>query len=86
MQGLCLGDHWKGWNTPTVHCYTFAKGEESIEQAKASAAEMLGASEAFEPSVHVVRDVAPEKLMLRLTFRLPADVAYADSPPSESGW
>lgn len=72
---------------PLIHCYFFLKGE----MVRAAARERIrnglfgdDGSEAreilpdSEISIRVVRDVAPRKLQLCASFRLPTKVAYAE--------
>ncbi|KAG5185254.1 hypothetical protein JKP88DRAFT_269654 [Tribonema minus] len=61
---------------PLVHCYCFSRGDDAVGDAIARAAAALGAPlAAADVKVHVVRDVAPKKPMLCLTFRAPACAA-----------
>lgn len=85
FRGCCRGAQWDGRPTPLVHCYCFAKGDETREQTLERAEKAIGGT-IESPEVHVVRDVAPSKLMLCLTFRVPNSVAYApdDGTASES--
>lgn len=76
FKGLCAADAWHDWPLPTIHCYTFARGEENLHETVEEARAQLGTEEDFDPSMLEVRSVAPDKLMLRLTFTLPADVAF----------
>lgn len=36
------------------------------------------------PQLHIVRDVAPKKLMVEVTFRVPPSIAFAASAANES--
>ena len=69
-----------------IHVYCFEKGhdteQEAVKSAIARAGEALGAPLPREAvAVHFVRDVAPKKPMLCLSFRLPREVALADPVP-----
>ena len=69
---------------PTIHCYCFSKVGEGMHAADVlrRAGEVLGMGDiADRPGVaaRIVRDVAPNKLMMCLTLPLPRDVAVA--PP-----
>lgn len=75
FDGLCRSDAWADWSLPTIHCYTFAHGERCISEAEEEVRKQLGTQETFEPEAKQVRSVAPDKLMIRLTFVLPQDVA-----------
>ncbi|GLC61014.1 hypothetical protein PLESTB_001706000 [Pleodorina starrii] len=68
---------WADRPLPYVHCYTFKRGTETEADILAKAERYLGGP--LEPgscSVHTVRDVAPNKLMLCLSFRVPREVAF----------
>ncbi len=60
---------------PKVHCYCFCKGavEDAIQQVQQNLGTVLDPA-SF--SVFEVRDVAPKKLMMRVSFDLPPSVAY----------
>ncbi|KXZ45894.1 hypothetical protein GPECTOR_49g478 [Gonium pectorale] len=68
---------WHERPLPMVHCYTFKRAAETEADILAKAERYLGGP--LEPesvSVHTVRDVAPNKLMLCLSFRVPRVVAF----------
>ncbi|CAN0900801.1 tRNA (guanine(37)-N1)-methyltransferase 2 [Linum grandiflorum] len=60
---------WKG-DLPLVHCYCFIRANETNEIIITKAESALGA-QIKDPRLHRVRDVAPNKAMFCLTFRLP---------------
>ncbi|KAF6261234.1 Met-10+ like-protein-domain-containing protein [Scenedesmus sp. NREL 46B-D3] len=67
---------WAGRQLPLVHVYTFMKSETEADViTRVEAA--LGGKLDEPPSIHTVRDVAPNKLMLCVTFRVPQAVAFA---------
>ncbi|MEW5318686.1 MAG: hypothetical protein WDW38_009888 [Sanguina aurantia] len=68
---------WSEETLPTVHCYTFMKSPEVEADIIAKAEHYLGGKLPTPPSIHVVRDVAPKKLMLCLSFKLPGSIAFA---------
>ena len=61
---------------PIVHCYSFSKDANPAEHVQQQAEAVLGISLAACSSVHLVRNVAPNKEMLCITFRIPAAVLY----------
>ena len=65
---------WRG-RLPTVHCYTFMKGE-GPDGVLARVEAALGGKLEAPPAVHRVRDVAPNKVMLCVSFRVPEAVAF----------
>ncbi|KAG2488861.1 hypothetical protein HYH03_012656 [Edaphochlamys debaryana] len=68
---------WKGRPLPLVHCYTFKRGVETEEDVLSKAESFLGGPmDRAQLSVHTVRDVAPNKLMLCLSFRLTPEIAF----------
>ncbi|XP_053331411.1 tRNA (guanine(37)-N1)-methyltransferase, partial [Spea bombifrons] len=73
---------------PTVHCYGFSKDDNPEKDIKERAESVLG-SELDDCSVHPVRNVAPNKEMMCISFRLPAKVLFekqadaADEPASK---
>ena len=65
---------------PTVHCYGFSKSENSSEQDSLDmVVKKLGVDKLREGtySLSMVRKVAPNKAMTRVSFQLPDRVAYA---------
>ncbi|XP_059550243.1 tRNA (guanine(37)-N1)-methyltransferase isoform X2 [Myotis daubentonii] len=61
---------------PIVHCYSFSKDANPAEDVQQQAEAVLGISLDPRSSVHLVRNVAPNKEMLCLTFRIPAVILY----------
>lgn len=72
---------------PTVHCYCFAKSEQPDKESREMVEKNLGACLSPEDvcSVFNVRHVAPNKVMMRVTFRLPKEVAFNDIGNSAQG-
>ncbi|XP_069495025.1 tRNA (guanine(37)-N1)-methyltransferase [Ambystoma mexicanum] len=77
---------------PIVHCYSFSKEKDPAEDIRKRAEAFLGASIEECGSIHLVRNVAPNKEMMCISFRVPAAVIYknysssleaADEPPSK---
>lgn len=69
---------------PVVHCYTFVKGaEDAIAQAKLNVEQVLYEGENIQEKnveyidVFDVRDVAPKKNMICVSFKLPESIAYS---------
>lgn len=71
-------DHWEG-ELPFVHCYCFSNAEDSFEaDVRARAESVLGGKlDPERTSFHQVRDVAPKKVMMCLSFQLPEDIAFS---------
>lgn len=63
---------------PMIHCYCFSKSQFPGDDAKRQVEKNLGCSLNSECSVHCVRDVAPKKVMVCVSFKLPESVAFAD--------
>ena len=66
------------WKLPQVHCYYFSKSADPCQDALEAVERHLEAKlepESYE--VKVVRDVSPNKLMVRVSFRLPQAAAYS---------
>ena len=66
---------------PTIHCYCFSKSQSPGEDAKKQVEERLGSSLTSHCTIHCVRDVAPKKVMVCVSFKLPTSVAFADAGP-----
>ncbi|KAM8921279.1 tRNA (guanine(37)-N(1))-methyltransferase [Pelodytes ibericus] len=73
---------------PTIHCYSFSKDDDPKQDVKERAESFLGAG-LDNCSVHLVRNVAPNKEMMCISFQLPAKVLFktqakaADEPESK---
>uniref|UniRef100_G3SSR7 tRNA (guanine(37)-N1)-methyltransferase n=2 Tax=Loxodonta africana TaxID=9785 RepID=G3SSR7_LOXAF len=65
---------------PTVHCYSFSKDANPAEDVRQRAGAVLGVSLEACSSVHLVRNVAPSKEMLCITFQIPASILYKKQP------
>ncbi|XP_048218038.1 tRNA (guanine(37)-N1)-methyltransferase [Perognathus longimembris pacificus] len=61
---------------PIVHCYSFSKDVNPTEDVRRQAGAVLGISLETCSTVHLVRNVAPNKEMLCITFQIPASTLY----------
>ncbi|XP_020111520.1 tRNA (guanine(37)-N1)-methyltransferase [Ananas comosus] len=77
FHGLLRKKHWKGL-LPWIHCYCFMRSNETKESILADAESTLNAKIA-DPIFHRVRDVAPNKAMYCLSFRLPEECFKEES-------
>ncbi|RHY32561.1 hypothetical protein DYB32_002433 [Aphanomyces invadans] len=66
-------DEWEG-ELPTIHTYCFTTNMDAPEK---DVQETILGAKLEEFSVHHVRDVAPKKLMMCISFKLPAAAAYS---------
>ncbi|XP_066550637.1 tRNA (guanine(37)-N(1))-methyltransferase [Amia ocellicauda] len=66
---------------PRVHCYGFSKHEEPQRDVTARAEASLGAALEGCCSVHLVRNVAPNKEMMCISFALPREVLFQAPSP-----
>ena len=79
-------EEWTNRTLPLVHCYCFAQTAETDGDVLGRAAKFLGLGDPAalqahpESSVREVRDVAPNKRMKCVTFRVPKEVAFALGP------
>jgi tRNA (guanine37-N1)-methyltransferase len=79
FSGLYAGLEEKKLPMPTVNCYCFARGDEWHDDAKQRVRAVLGipADDIEIPMiVREVRDVAPKKRHVCVTFQIPKSVAY----------
>lgn len=77
FRGMLVGIEADKDNTPLpmLHCYCFTKSSTPKEDCVEQVERMLrGKLETFD--IFEVRDVSPNKLMMRVRFALPSDVAY----------
>ncbi|EFN52321.1 hypothetical protein CHLNCDRAFT_139113 [Chlorella variabilis] len=79
LRGSFCPELWQGQPLPLVHVYTFCKGEQELAGVRQRVEASLGGTLDVEPRQHVVRDVAPGKIMLCITFRLPPSIAFAEA-------
>ncbi|XP_042064277.1 tRNA (guanine(37)-N1)-methyltransferase 2-like isoform X2 [Salvia splendens] len=80
LRGVVNRKYWKG-SLPWIHCYCFIRSNETEDSIKSIAEAALGAS-IQDPIFHRVRDVAPNKAMFCLSFRLPEEacIGGAETP------
>ncbi|XP_055012027.1 tRNA (guanine(37)-N1)-methyltransferase isoform X1 [Boleophthalmus pectinirostris] len=65
---------------PTVHCYGFSKDDDPARDVTQRASEAVGFSLENRSSVHFVRNVAPNKDMMCVSFSIPKQVLYNSEP------
>uniref|UniRef100_A0A4W4HJD8 tRNA (guanine(37)-N1)-methyltransferase n=1 Tax=Electrophorus electricus TaxID=8005 RepID=A0A4W4HJD8_ELEEL len=70
---------------PQVHCYGFSKEDDPQQDMVQRAEASLGVSLQGRCSVHMVRNVAPNKEMMCVNFRMPREVLYTISSSKEDG-
>ena len=78
FKGAFDRDVWGNRALPTVHCYTFKKAAETFEDVVKRGEGYLG-GRIVDPKIHEVRDVAPNKIMLCLSFAVTPEVAFAET-------
>ncbi|XP_052727648.1 tRNA (guanine(37)-N1)-methyltransferase 2 isoform X2 [Vigna angularis] len=76
FRGLIQKKYWKGC-LPWIHCYCFIRATETPETIIAVAESALNAP-IQDSKFHRVRDVAPNKAMFCLSFRLPGGCVIED--------
>ncbi|XP_052183154.1 tRNA (guanine(37)-N1)-methyltransferase 2-like isoform X1 [Diospyros lotus] len=76
FNGLIQRRHWKG-SLPWIHCYCFMRSNETEEFIISVAQSALNAN-VQKPIFHRVRDVAPNKAMFCLSFRLPEEACFKE--------
>ncbi|XP_053552678.1 tRNA (guanine(37)-N1)-methyltransferase [Bombina bombina] len=62
---------------PTVHCYSFSKHDDPEKDVKERTETFLG-TELDRCSIHLVRNVAPNKEMLCISFEVPVPVLFGN--------
>ncbi|XP_017543684.1 tRNA (guanine(37)-N1)-methyltransferase [Pygocentrus nattereri] len=68
---------------PQVHCYGFSKEDDPQRDVLDRAEAALGVSLQERCSVHMVRNVAPNKEMMCVSFNVPSEVLYSSSGEGE---
>ncbi|XP_061751231.1 tRNA (guanine(37)-N1)-methyltransferase [Nerophis ophidion] len=64
-------------NVPTVHCYGFSKDDNPEKDVVDKASQSIGFPLENRCSVHLVRNVAPNKEMMCVSFTLPKEVLFS---------
>ena len=64
---------------PTIHCYCFSKSSTPSEDVKQRAEAVLGTCLPSEHHIRYVRNVAPNKEMMCVSFTLTADILFGKS-------
>lgn len=80
---LLVGEPCSTAGLPTVHCYGFSKHDNPTKDIQERAEASLGTSLDGRCSTYLVRNVAPNKEMLCISFQIPADVLYKRPCPGE---
>lgn len=77
FRGLLRDEPASDENLPTVHCYGFSKDDNPAQDVLQRASDRVGFSLENRGSAHFVRNVAPNKDMMCLTFTVPKEVLYS---------
>ncbi|KAJ4971336.1 hypothetical protein NE237_004435 [Protea cynaroides] len=77
FRGLIRRKYWKG-PLPWIHCYCFMRSNETEELIISEAGSALNAR-IQDAIFHRVRDVAPNKAMFCLSFRLPEETCFNEN-------
>ena len=64
---------------PQIHCYCFSKATEPTNDAKLQVEQVLGTVLPSECVCYYVRDVAPQKAMICVSFMLPESAAFFEN-------
>lgn len=78
FRGLLHQEHSCIDNLPTVHCYGFSKDDNPEMDVVDRASRSLGFTLQQRCSVHFVRNVAPNKDMLCVSFTIPKEVLFSN--------
>lgn len=70
---------------PTIHCYCFSKSENAKEDARMRTEGVLGQKLPDDHTIRIVRNVAPNKEMLCVTFVIPQEVLFAPQTVDHNG-
>ncbi|NXH12388.1 TRM5 methyltransferase, partial [Bucco capensis] len=81
---LLAGEPCSAAALPTVHCYGFSKHDDPAKDIQERAEASLGTSLNGRCSTYLVRNVAPNKEMLCISFQVPAEVLYKRPCPEEA--
>jgi tRNA (guanine37-N1)-methyltransferase len=68
---------WGAAPLPRVHCYCFSKAADPVADVLARAEAVVGCALPGAEAI-VVRDVAPSKLMMCVSFVVPDEIAWRD--------
>ncbi|TMW69017.1 hypothetical protein Poli38472_001173 [Pythium oligandrum] len=69
-------DNWEG-DLPYIHCYCFSNAEDVEKDVKERAEAIMGGKlDPARTKFHQVRDVAPKKVMMCISFQLPEEIAF----------
>lgn len=83
LRHLLAAEPCSAASLPTVHCYGFSKHNDPAKDIQERAEASLGTSLAGRCSTYLVRNVAPNKEMLCISFQVPAEVLYKRPCPGE---